>query len=110
MYAFTMSSKFNTLCAFVLTIIFILLVFMTAQTEIISPHMCAFFPVLLSYSNDCPEKCEILYDPVCGSNGRTYKNNCHLARENCFGTKEEVTEVHKGECLKNEEDEAEDQK
>jgi len=69
-----------------------------------------FNAVLSSYTNDCPEKCELLYDPVCGSNGRTYKNKCHLIRENCFGTKKEVTEVHKGECLKNEEDEAEDRK
>ncbi|XP_068670166.1 turripeptide Lol9.1-like [Montipora foliosa] len=63
--------------------------------------------VVLSSLTNCPEKCELLYDPVCGSNGRTYKTTCHLERDNCFGRKEKVLVVHKGECLAKEEDEAE---
>ena len=62
---------------------------------------------MLSSLTNCPEKCELLYDPVCGSNGRTYKTTCHLELDNCFGKKEKVLAVHKGECLAKEEDEAE---
>lgn len=63
--------------------------------------------VFASFSKDCPEKCDITYDPLCGSNGRTYKNRCHMARDNCFA-KHKVVEIHKGECLKSEDDKAEE--
>ncbi|KAJ7372171.1 Serine protease inhibitor Kazal-type 5 [Desmophyllum pertusum] len=58
---------------------------------------------LASFSKDCPVKCEIIYDPLCGSNGRTYKNKCQLKRDNCFA-KTKVLEIHKGECFKSGDD------
>lgn len=57
----------------------------------------------------CPEKCDITYDPVCASNGKTYKNMCRLERENCFA-KTEIVELYKGECLRSEDDEIEDER
>nr|ACL36282.1 Kazal-type serine proteinase inhibitor 3 [Penaeus chinensis] len=43
--------------------------------------------------NGCPDN----YDPVCGSNGVTYPNLCHLERENCLSD-EEITVAYEGEC------------
>lgn len=69
------------------------------------------FAVGLSSPNDCPVKCEVLFDPVCGSNRQTYKTTCHLKRYNCFEKlREKVIVVHKGECLAKEDDETEPHK
>lgn len=65
----------------------------------------------LSSPSDCPVKCEVLFDPVCGSNRQTYKTTCHLKRYNCFEKlREKVIVVHKGECLAMEDDETEPHK
>ena len=69
----------------------------------------SFFIALLSLSKECPEKCGIAYDPVCASNGKTYKNMCRLERENCFA-ETKIVELYKGECLKSEEDEIEEER
>ncbi|KAL9966334.1 hypothetical protein ACROYT_G024388 [Oculina patagonica] len=66
-----------------------------------------FIPALALFSNDCPEKCELIYEPLCGSNGRTYKNLCQLKRDSCL-TKTKIVEIHKGECVKSEDDETEE--
>lgn len=63
---------------------------------------------MLLSSEDCPEKCEAFYNPVCGSNGETYKNICRLSRENCLRKKDKVIVVHEGECLVDEKDETEE--
>lgn len=69
------------------------------------------FAVGLSSASDCPVKCEVLFDPVCGSNRQTYKTTCHLKRYNCFEKlREKVIVVHKGECLAKENDETEPHK
>lgn len=69
------------------------------------------FAVGLSSPSDCPVKCEVLFDPVCGSNRQTYKTTCHLKRYNCFEKlREKVIVVHKGECLAKEDDETEPHK
>ena len=47
---------------------------------------------------DCAVRCEIVYEPVCGSDGRTYKNRCFLMRENCMRKIHELNVIHKGEC------------
>ena len=67
--------------------------------------------VRISSPSDCPVKCEVLFDPVCGSNRQTYKTRCHLKRYNCFEKlREKVIVVHKGECLRNEDVETEPHK
>ena len=46
-------------------------------------------------SGECPTTCSYEYSPVCGSDGRTYNNKCHLRAEACSqGSKLKI--IHKG--------------
>ncbi|XP_072050388.1 uncharacterized protein [Amphiura filiformis] len=46
---------------------------------------------------ECPEFCTSLYDPVCGSNGVTYGNECELTKAACLDGID-VMEEFKGRC------------
>ncbi|XP_031566740.1 agrin-like [Actinia tenebrosa] len=45
----------------------------------------------------CPEKCPLTYDPVCGSNRKTYINLCSLTADACK-SKIKLTVSFKGRC------------
>ena len=45
----------------------------------------------------CPSLCIAVYAPVCGSDGKTYSNSCHLGVYNCQFNKK-VTIVSDGPC------------
>ena len=45
----------------------------------------------------CPMRCTMQYDPVCGSDGKTYGNECQLTSQSCQA-KSSVRVAHKGAC------------
>ncbi|XP_072282510.1 agrin isoform X1 [Pyxicephalus adspersus] len=46
---------------------------------------------------ECQQVCQSVYDPVCGSDSRTYGNPCELEATAC-ALKKEITIKHKGPC------------
>ncbi|XP_066948313.1 four-domain proteases inhibitor-like isoform X2 [Macrobrachium rosenbergii] len=44
----------------------------------------------------CPQICPFIYDPVCGSNGQSYGNDCELGVAACEDPT--ITKVSNGEC------------
>ncbi|KAL3667254.1 hypothetical protein V7S43_007487 [Phytophthora oleae] len=48
-------------------------------------------------SSDCSYACTDVYEPVCGSDGVTYSNECYLNLANCEA-QEQITQVSGGKC------------
>ena len=45
----------------------------------------------------CPERCQNTYQPVCGTDGKTYSNECHIRMEvGC--NKRNIVIKHYGAC------------
>ena len=46
----------------------------------------------------CPQVCLTEWKPVCGSNGKTYGNDCELERASCQNPFETITKQCEGQC------------
>ena len=46
----------------------------------------------------CSEVCPEIFAPVCGSDGKTYNNECELKVADCKNREEDITIAYKGEC------------
>ena len=61
-----------------------------------------FFPLLKKglyvFTGNCPMICPAVYVPVCGSDDRTYSNNCELDIANCKDKQRDIRVLKQGEC------------
>jgi len=51
-----------------------------------------------AYYATCPKKCGFNFNPVCGSNGKSYLNECRLQAAACQLENGQIVLVHKGRC------------
>ncbi|XP_052783320.1 turripeptide Pal9.2-like [Mya arenaria] len=67
------------------------------QAKCLDPTLTSYAgPCGTTYYPPCPDMmCMALYDPVCGSDRKTYSNKCELHAVHCHG---EVSVAHTGTC------------
>ena len=53
---------------------------------------------LCAQITDCMTVCTANYSPVCGTDGVTYSNVCHLKMTACITGNKDLTIAYKGEC------------
>lgn len=49
-------------------------------------------------TTQCPNVCTLQYDPVCGTDGKTYSNSCFLSIEACNNPQLNLSIAHNGSC------------
>ena len=49
-------------------------------------------------NTECPKHCPENYKPVCGTDGKTYSNECKLKVEACYTHNHDLKVKHDGEC------------
>ncbi|XP_072027454.1 serine protease inhibitor dipetalogastin-like isoform X2 [Amphiura filiformis] len=67
--------------------------------QVIHEGVCRDVPPPPPENPDCPNRCPLLIDPVCGTNGKTYKSLCLLKSAACELHDPTLTVAYIGECL-----------
>ncbi|KAG7390201.1 hypothetical protein PHYBOEH_007075 [Phytophthora boehmeriae] len=49
-------------------------------------------------ASDCDRACILIYDPVCGTDGKTYSNSCVFGVEKCRSQDDSLEIAYEGEC------------
>ena len=56
------------------------------------------FEMTFKINIECPEHCPEIYKPICGTDGKTYSNDCELKVEACYTHNHDLKVEHEGEC------------
>jgi hypothetical protein len=67
------------------------------NTEVVNDGACGIQPARAVLDKACTDFCPEVFEPICGSDGKTYGNDCKLDSQNCLDDKS-VTKVSEGEC------------
>ena len=54
--------------------------------------------MLINSDSECPNSCPLNYEPVCGTDEKTYPNECELKVQACYTHDDNLKVKHVGEC------------
>ena len=54
--------------------------------------------VIINSVLECPTSCPLNYEPICGTDGETYPNECELKVHACYTHNDDLKVKHDGEC------------